>query len=212
MTFSKLQGLKKLIDLFSAREKRQFGKVMAATLTMAFFQALGIASILPFINMIMEPSIINENRWLWWAYNALEFTSMHSFIMFSGIMMLLIILMGNAISTFATWVKLRFVWQKNHSLSSSLLRKYLSLPYGYFLGHHSADLSKNILDEANDLTRSFLIPILSIVTQGTVVFFIFIMLLFVNPVVTFIVAEVLGGYPFGKLLCFCRIPINDLKK
>ncbi|UNC93969.1 ABC transporter ATP-binding protein [Candidatus Contubernalis alkalaceticus] len=166
---------------------------MAATLTMAFFQALGIASILPFINMIMEPSIINENRWLWWAYNTLGFTSIHSFIMFSGIMMLAIILTGNAISAFATWVKLRFVWQKNHSLSSSLLRKYLSLPYGYFLGHHSADLSKNILDEANELTRSFLIPILSIVTQGTVVFFIFIMLLFVNPVVTFIVAGVLVG-------------------
>ncbi len=96
---------------------------MTAALFMAFFQALGVASILPFMSILMQPEAVQDNQWLYLAYNFLGFTSVNSFIFFLGFVMLGIIVVGNLVSALAIWLKLRFVWRKNHNLASSLLKK-----------------------------------------------------------------------------------------
>ncbi|MDQ1284539.1 MAG: transporter related protein, partial [Patescibacteria group bacterium] len=55
----KLRFIFKLNDIFDRKDKISFLIVMIAALAMAFFQAVGVASILPFINMVMNPVIIN---------------------------------------------------------------------------------------------------------------------------------------------------------
>jgi ABC-type multidrug transport system fused ATPase/permease subunit len=99
---------------------------------------------------------IYDNKLIYWVYNLLGFTNINSFIFFLGFFMLGIIVVGNLVSTLAVWVQLRFAWRKHHNISTSLLKKYLSLPYVYFLDHHSADLSKNILTETLELTQILL--------------------------------------------------------
>lgn len=166
---------------------------MVAALCMAFFQALGVASIIPFMSLLMRPEAVYDNRWVFWLYNWLGFTSVDSFVFFMGFVMLGIIVVGNLISALAIWLKLRFVWRNNHKLATALLRKYLSMPYVYFLNHHSADLGKNVLAEVNNLTSNFLIPFLEIVIHGTVVVLMVGMLFFVNPIVSSFALVALGG-------------------
>jgi ABC-type multidrug transport system fused ATPase/permease subunit len=164
-----------------------------AALFMAFFQGIGVASILPFMNLIMHPEAIYDNKLIYWVYNLLGFTNINSFIFFLGFFMLGIIVVGNLVSTLAVWVQLRFAWRKHHNISTSLLKKYLSLPYVYFLDHHSADLSKNILTETLELTQNFIIPMLKIITKGVVVIFILGMIFIAEPVIAFLAALVVGG-------------------
>ena len=189
----KIDFISKLSSLFTAREKWQFAAVMAGALAMAFFQALGVASILPFMNIVMRPEVVYDNRWYFWFYNLLGFSSVESFIISFGFLVLGVIVAGNLISALAIWMKMRFVWRKQHNLSTELMKKYLSLPYVYFLNHHSADLSKNILSEVNELTRGLLIPLLRIGTKGILVLFILGMLLFVEPAITLLAVLVVGG-------------------
>jgi len=167
--------------------------LLFAIIAMSFSQALGVASVLPFISLVMDPEIIFENRWLNLVYETFNFASVNRFIVFAGMAMVGIILLSNAISAFATWLKLRFAWMNNHRLSRRLLEKYLSMPYAYFLGQNSADLSKNVLSEVNNLTNSYLIPILTVITKGMMAVFILAMLLFVDVVVSLIALALLGG-------------------
>jgi ATP-binding cassette subfamily C protein len=141
----KLNFISKLNDLFDRKDKISFLIVMAAALAMALFQAVGVASILPFINIVMNPNIISENEWLRYFFNVLDFKSVNSFVVFSGFVVLGFLIIGNLITSFATWLKINFVWKKNHTLSSALLKKYLSLPYVYFLDKNTADLGENVL-------------------------------------------------------------------
>lgn len=164
-----------------------------SALLMAFFQALGVASILPFMNLIMQPDIVQDNQWVFWFYNSFGFESIDSFIFFLGFVMLGVIIISNLVSVLATWLKLRFAWKKNHNLSTSLLRKYLALPYVYFLDQHSADLSKNVLNEVLELTKSFMIPMLQIITKTIVALFILGMLFIAKPVVSLVALVVIGG-------------------
>jgi len=192
--FKKLSNLiKKIKIIIVPQEKWQLLVLFASILLSAFFQTLGVVSILPFMTIVMQPEIIESNRWLSWLYNSLGFTSVNNFIIFMGILMLLIIIIGNLTSALATWLKVRFVWRKNHNISTALLKKYLSLPYVYFLTQNTADLSKNILNEVNVLTNSFILPLIEIIIKSFVAIGILSMLLFTNIYITILSTIIFGG-------------------
>jgi len=188
-----ISAIKKINEILTSREKMQVGILLVAIIAMAFSQAIGIASVLPFISLVMDPEMVFENPYLNYAYETFNFSSLNQFIISFGIAMFVIIILSNAISAFATWLKLRFAWMNNHRISRRLLEKYLSLPYGYFLNQNSSDMSKNVLEEVKNLTSSYIIPLLSIITRGMVVLFILIMLFIVDVVISLTALLVLGG-------------------
>ena len=194
--------IQKLREILTRREKIQIAILLVAIIAMAFSQALGVASVLPFISLVMDPDMVFDNRYLLWVYETFNFNSVNRFIIFAGIGMFAIIIIANTISAFATWLKLRFAWMNNHRLSRRLLEKYLSMPYAYFLNQNSADLSKNVLAEVNNLTSNYLIPLLTIITRGMVATFLLLMLFWVDILVSFIALFVLGG---AYALIFFRI-------
>jgi len=191
--FKKLSNLiKKLKIIITPQEKWQVLVLFASILLAALFQTLGVVSILPFMSIVMQPEIIESNRWLNWLYNSFGFTSVNSFIIFIGFLMLLLIIIGNLTSALATWLKVRFVW-RNHNISSALLKKYLSMPYVYFLTQNTADLSKNILSEVNVLTSNFMLPLINILISSFIAIGILSMLLFTNIYITILSAIIFGG-------------------
>lgn len=183
-TVNRFEFISKLNDLFDHKERLEFFGVLLVSIIMAFFQAIGVASILPFINIIMNPDIIQTNYWLNLSYNYLNFSSAASFLIFSGFIVLGLLIVGNSVSALAIWLRIRFVWKKNHKLSTALLKKYLSMPYVFFLNQNTADLGKNVLAEVQQLTGSFLMPLLTIITNGAITIVILILLLYVNTSIT----------------------------
>lgn len=180
----KINFLAKQSHLFSKKEKIEFIWIVLAVIVMALFQALGLASVVPFVSLVMEPELISTNVHLSGLYDFFGFTNERSFIIASGVLMLLLIVVGNLFSAFAIWLKTRFVWRKNHRLSTALLHKYLSLSYSYFLNQNTADLSKNILAEVQNLTSNFMIPLLEVFSDLVILSLIFLTLIIVSPMAT----------------------------
>lgn len=187
------ESIKKLWALFNKKEKVETFGLFITILIMALTQVIGIASIMPFMDLVMNPDVIDQNQILNTLYNYFNFNSVNSFTIFIGICMFLLIILSNAISTFAVWLKMRFVWGNNHRLSKKLLKKYLLKSYGYFLIHNSADLGKNVLQEVQALTIEFLIQLIDMITYSIVALAILTFLFFTNAKVTIIAILVLGG-------------------
>jgi ATP-binding cassette subfamily C protein len=107
--------------------------------------------------------------------------------------MFFVIVISNIISTFAIWLKMKFVWKNNHHLSMKLLKKYMEKPYSYFLIHNSSDLGKNVLQEIQSLTTQFLIQLIDLITY-TIVAIAIISLLFITDIrITIAAILLLGG-------------------
>ena len=98
---------------------------------MALSQTIGVVLVLPFMDLLMEPEMIQENEILNWLYTTFNFQDTMSFLYFAGIGMFLIILTANAVSIFTVWVKNKFIWRKSHKLSMKLLKKYTYSPYSF---------------------------------------------------------------------------------
>jgi ABC-type multidrug transport system fused ATPase/permease subunit len=201
--------LKKLYEIFTPRERMQAVMVFFASLATAFVQAFGVASIFPFINVVMNPDIVEQNKWLSLLYNQGHFTSINSFILFLGIIVFLIIIFSGTISAITTWAKTRFTLGKNHSLSLRLLTVYLNQPYEYFLQKNSSELSKNILSEITQLTSQLLMALFDILINGLMIAVMVTMLFMVNIAVTMGAIIFLGG-SYGIINYFVKNKLKEI--
>ncbi|MCC3145649.1 ABC transporter ATP-binding protein/permease [Halanaerobium sp. Z-7514] len=198
-----ITSLKKLWDLFNKKERLQIFGLLLAVLAMAFAQVIGVASVMPFMDLVMNPEMVESNNLLNTLYNYFAFESINSFTIFIGIAMFLVIVLSNAISTFAIWLKMKFVWKNNHHLSMRLLKQYLAKPYAYFLVNNSSDLGKNVLQEIQTLTTQYLIQLLNLIIYGLVAIAIIVMLFFSNFTITIAAILLLGG-GYGAIYYFTR--------
>ena len=63
-----METIKKLLDLLSPSERKRTGLLEGMILAMAFLDMLCVASILPFIAVLANPSLVGTNSMLSWGY------------------------------------------------------------------------------------------------------------------------------------------------
>ena len=187
-----MEIIRTFFDLLTPREKRNLGLLFVAVVIMAGLEVVSVASIMPFLSVAADPSIIQKNVYLSWTYETFEFTDTNSFLIGLGLSALAAMILSNIFIVLTTWALFRYVWARNHSFSRRLLRSYLNRPYEYFLTRNSSELGKNILEEVKEIVNEMLYPALRGVAKGTVALFIVGFLIFVDPIVALMVAVVLG--------------------
>lgn len=185
--------IQKLSEILSKKQKKMTGGLFIIFLFSSLFQVVGVATIFPFINLVLDPSVIQSNELLSKFYNLMNFTSNQSFIVFVGIVMFALIVFSNILSAFTIWVRTKFVMNLNHNLARKLLSIYLSRPYDYFLNKNTSEMGKNILSEINQLTSKMLTPLFDFIINALVVLAIVIFLMFTDLKTTAIAFSILGG-------------------
>ena len=63
-----MKQLTKTISLFTYNEKRRAVFMVILVISMAFFEAIGIASVIPFLGVLGDPEIIQRNNTLFSVY------------------------------------------------------------------------------------------------------------------------------------------------
>ncbi|MFC2105042.1 ABC transporter ATP-binding protein [Candidatus Bipolaricaulota bacterium] len=195
--------VRKLFDLFTLQERRKLLLVCGAVVLHALVETAGIASIVPFLTLVANPSAVHDNAVLYWLFTTLRFSSVNWFLLFVGFMVLGVLVLSNAIAAVATWAMLRFSWMQNHSLSRRLLASYLDRPYVFFLNQNTATLGRNILMETQQVVNGLVIPAMWMLAKGFVILFIFALLLAINPVLAMLMIGALGS-AYGVIYAFAH--------
>lgn len=160
---------------------------------MGFLEVIGIASILPFMQLLAEPDAIEKSSLLTQVYEYFEFDSHRSMLMAAGIGVIVLLTISNLFSAFAVWLQFKYSWQVAHNLGTRLLRTYLRKPYRYFLNKNSSELQTYLVGEVTGLTMGIIIPALEMLSRSVVALVIFSLLLWVDMKVALTMAAVLGG-------------------
>lgn len=174
------------------KERFRLGILFIAIVIMALLQVVGIASILPFMQLVAEPEVIAENSLLQWGYQQFEFESIRSMLIASGIVVFILLAVGNAFSAFTTWLQFKYAWEIAHNISTRLLRNYMSRPYDFFLKHNTSDLLNKTLVEVSYFTTGVLIPSIELAARSLIVLVIFGLLIWADPKLALIASGVLG--------------------
>ncbi|WP_210399005.1 ABC transporter ATP-binding protein [Steroidobacter denitrificans] len=166
---------------------------MASLVLVALFEVAGIASIMPFMAVVMNPEIIHTNRFLEWTFQELGFQSDQIYLIALGLLVLGLLIFGNVVKAASMWITLRFHNGLYYKLARHLLARYMSLPYTFFLNRNTAELSKNILGEVQTVIGGVLDPMTKAISSLLVCTAILTLLIVVDPSVALAIALVLGG-------------------
>jgi ABC-type bacteriocin/lantibiotic exporter with double-glycine peptidase domain len=169
----------------------------------AFVELLGVGSILPFLSMAMDPDIVQRNQILHTLYVGLGFRTFENFLVFFGMAILVLFVVMNVVSAFATFAQIRFAYHVGHSISCRLMDAYLSKPYSYFLSHNTAELGENILAETANFVAGVLKPGGVLISRTITVAVVLVLLVILEPVVVLLTMVTLGG-SYGVIYALIR--------
>ncbi|MEL7161231.1 MAG: hypothetical protein AAFN92_10775, partial [Bacteroidota bacterium] len=166
---------------------------MAGVAVLALFEVVGVASVLPFMALLADPTQVTENEWLSAAYRRGGFSDLRSFIIFTGVAVIVLLAASRLLAVGINFWRERFQWGIYDRMSNRLLDYYVDRPYQYFLERNTAELRGYILNEVMVLVNACLAPIISLLISGGTALVIIALLLAVNTGVALGSAVVLGG-------------------
>jgi len=183
----------KINVFFTKSELKKVSLLFVGILIMGLLEVVGVSAIVPFIAVVVSPELVYENVYLSQIYNFFNFQSVNNFIFFLGVVLILSLLISNGFQAFMTWCITYFINMQGSRLAVRLLENYLMQPYNFFLVRNTSDLGKNILFEVHRATRGVVMQSLIILSKIIIVLFLFLLLIFVNPIIAFSAAIFLGG-------------------
>ena len=198
-----ISTFRKLSALLDQRERRRAVVVFVLMVGTAFLEALGVASIMPFVAVLMNPEIIDNNAYVRSVYDLLGFTDRNSFMVLFGSVLLFVFVSSLAFRALTTYAILRFSTMRLHTLACRLLSAYLRQPYEFFLGRNTATMAKSVLAEVSQVSNGVLVPAMQLMSAVLVSVALIGLLLIVSPVVSLAVAAGLA-LAYGGLYLLMR--------
>ncbi len=188
-----LDIIRKLRHLLDRRERRNAVLLFFLILATGIMEAVGVASIMPFLSVLSNPEVVQENPYLSYVYNGLGFSSPQSFLLFTGVVVFVVVVSGLGLKAFTQYALARFTQMRNYSISTRLLRAYLARPYSWFLNRHSSDLGKTVLSEVQQVITNALLPTAQFIANAVIALCLIAMLVMVDVWVALFAAALLGG-------------------
>lgn len=161
-----MDTIRKLFFLLSLKERNRAALLVVMVLLMAVLDALGVASIMPFMAVLANPEMVVTNDILNNVYTFFGFDDIPSFLFALGSVSFLLLVGSLGFKALTTYAQLRFTLMREYTVSKRLVEGYLNQPFSWFLNRNSAELGTTVLSEVGLVINSSLIPMMTLLTQS----------------------------------------------
>ena len=206
-----MNNLKKLFFLLNINERKRLGLLLIMILIMALLDMIGVASILPFMAVLTNSILIENNFILNLIFQNSKIFGVENysqFIFFLGLVVLILLLSSMAFKALTVYASVRFSEMRHYSINKRLMESYLRQPYSWFLNQNSSELGKTILSEVANVVSNGFIQVLEVIAKGLVAITIIILLIIINPKLALIIGLTIS---FAYALVF-HLSANYLKR
>ena len=199
----------KINIIFLKSELKKVVLVFFGLILVGLLEVAGVSSIAPFMAVITSPDIIHENKYLEIAYQFSQAPNDNTFIIYLGVFSISVLLIANFVNAFMVWQINYFSYLQTHRVSVRLMRGYLHRPYSFYLDQNTSELSKNILNEINRSIGGTVLPALTVLSKLIVTIFIFILLVYIDPIIASCTTIILGS-AYWLIYRFVRSRLNNI--
>ncbi len=209
-----METLRKLVSLLTPHELRRAFLLFLMILIMALIDMIGVASILPFMTVLVNPTIVETNTLLNKIFHASKIFGVESnqeFLFALGIIVFFTFILSLVFKTVTTYAQVRFIQMRQYSIGKRLVESYLNQPYSWFLSRHSADIGKTILSEVGVVVASGITQIIELFAKGMIVITLITLLVLTDPKLAVIISVSLGG-SYLLIFLFLRLFLTRIGK
>jgi len=185
-----------LTDLFPGREALRLAGGLAVSLVTAAFETIGVASILPFMMLVLDPAALSGSRLFQQVMQAAGVTTTQGGLLLIGSVTAAAVTAGNLAGASSVWVLNRLAARTEARLASTVYAGFLHQSYGFHLWRDSSSLFKAIDSDVRAVTHSVVVPFAVATSRSAMALSILALLVYQDPGVAAVVAAVLGGAYF----------------
>lgn len=175
--------IRELFSLLEPEQRKKFYKLQFLVILMAFAEIIGVASIAPFMALVGNIDLLEKENILSSIYLYLGFVTPRDFVFWLGVGVLSVLATAASISMYTTWRLSLFGARVGADLSNRLYTHYLNQNWLFHVNQNSAQLTKQIANEAGRVTNQMIKPLLFINSKLAIVIFILIGLFYYDPIV-----------------------------
>jgi HlyD family secretion protein len=180
------RDIQKLFSLLTPIQRKHFIILQVLVVLMAVVEIVGIASILPFMTLVGDMSLINRDTYLSYLYQASGVSSESQFIFLLGISVLAMLIISASVSMYTIWKLSLFANRIGVEISGSLYTYYLRQNWLFHTSVSSAQLTKKIATETQRVTQGVLVPLMHMNAKGVLAILLSVTLFIYDPIVALV--------------------------
>lgn len=172
-------------------------------LFVSLIELIGVGVIPLFVAILAEPDQILESEWADPILVCLGIDSFESLFLAGSILLISVFLVKNLFTSLYYYIEGRYAWGRYGYITEELFKKYMSAPYTFHLHQNSAEIIRNITEEGRFMIMNLFLPMIRLTMNSLVTAVLLILLIIVEPMITFIAIVLIGGVG-GVLLYFLK--------
>lgn len=188
-----LDSLAKLQRLLTRQDSLQFALLLVAIVVSAIVEVVGIAAVLPFMQLVAQPDRLQGNEFLSWLFETVGFSSQRAMLTWMGVFVMVLFVLSRILSAFTFWLIHKSIWSTAHRITTRLLHAYLRQPYGLLLVRNSAEMLRKAVVDVNGLVTGILLAGSQFIAQIVLASGIFALLFVVRPKLALAALAIFGG-------------------
>ena len=183
--------LKDIVYVFNRKQKIKLGFLLIIIVVGSFLELMGVTLILPFVNAIISPDSLMENKYIRSICNVFRITDSLQLIILLSVILIAVYMLKNIYLIFMTNCQYRFVYNSQRRLAGRMMKCYIRQPYVYHLSHSSAEIMRNMDSDVKNFF-SAVISLLQLFTECCVCFVLVAYLFYRDKTITLGVCVILG--------------------
>ena len=205
-----LKIIKNFFSMLTAGQRKSFYILQILVISMTIAEIASIASIVPFMAIVGDPSLLQKENLLGTLYIKSNLTSPYEFIFYLGFIVLAILMISAFISIFITWRLAIFSTKIGVEIGDSLYSYYLNQDWLFHTRGSSSNLTKKISTDTARLTTEFILPLMYLNSRLCLTLIVVLILLIYDPLVLTICLVIFsGGYFFIFKIAQTKLEINN---
>lgn len=175
--------LNKFNKLLNNKQKKRLLILAFVTVIGAFLEVIGVSLMLPLVTAIMQPDIINSNKYIAYICNILDLHSHRTFVIVCIIAVIFVFIFKDLFLMMQYYIQARFVYNNQFAMQQRMLNGFINRPYEFFLTAESGEILRVI---QSDITKVYalLTNLLGMFTESAVSLAITVTIFIIDPIMT----------------------------
>lgn len=178
-----MDTLKKINFIFSRKQKIRLLFLMVIMLIGSVLELVGIAAIMPFVNVISDTSIIHNRKAYRVFYDMFNCSNDTQFILIFAAALIFLYIFKNLYIIAMFYIQYRFTYHNQQKFTSIMMDCYMKQPYLFHVMKNISELHRNVTSDVQMLFATVL-SVIQLINEMTVCFFVLIYLFVIDKYIT----------------------------
>jgi ABC-type multidrug transport system fused ATPase/permease subunit len=186
----------------------RFGLLLGALFLAAVAEAIGVGLVLPFIRLLQDPTFSERVPGLRRFAAALGASTPTGVVLVAGAGLIAAFVLKGVYLATTNAMQMRFIYTRMVLASRQLLDGYLHKPYIYHVQTNSAEVTRDIISDTNQVFTYAMVSIFVVIVEMLTVIVVGALLVTLEPVAVPVAAVVMGGIALLLQRVFLRRTVS----